>query len=94
MARMYRVLARPILTPVLSRRIGVQSQVVGTNGEAPTEVGVSLVWGRFHMIKTETISDNVLRITAPAKLKADDFRQIAPQVDSMISPIQENQIAD
>jgi hypothetical protein len=37
------------------------------------------------MIKTEIISDNVLRITAPAKLKADDFRQIAPQVDSMIS---------
>ena len=37
------------------------------------------------MIKTEIISDNVLRITAPAKLKPDDFRQIAPQVDSMIS---------
>ena len=37
------------------------------------------------MIKTENISDNVLRITAPEKLKADDFRQIAPQVDSMIS---------
>jgi hypothetical protein len=41
--------------------------------------------GRFHMIKTEIISDNVLRITAPEKLKADDFRQIAPQVDSIIS---------
>jgi len=25
-----------------------------------------------------------LRITAPEKLRADDFRQIAPQVDSMI----------
>ena len=37
------------------------------------------------MIKTEIISDNVLRITAPEKLKADDFRQIAPQVDSIIS---------
>jgi hypothetical protein len=37
------------------------------------------------MIKTEIISDNILRITAPEKLKADDFRQIAPQVDSMIS---------
>ena len=41
--------------------------------------------GRFHMIKTEIISDHVLRITAPEKLKADDFRQIAPQVDSIIS---------
>jgi hypothetical protein len=37
------------------------------------------------MIKTKIISDNILRITAPEKLKADDFRQIAPQVDSMIS---------
>jgi len=37
------------------------------------------------MIKTENVSDDVLRITAPEKLKADDFRQIAPQVDSMIS---------
>jgi len=37
------------------------------------------------MIKTEVISGNVLRITAPEKLKADDFRQIAPQVDSLIS---------
>ena len=37
------------------------------------------------MIKTEIISGNVLRITAPEKLKADDFRQIAPQVDSLIS---------
>ncbi len=37
------------------------------------------------MIKTEIISSNVLRIIAPEKLKADDFRQIAPQVDSIIS---------
>ena len=37
------------------------------------------------MIKTDIISGNVLRITAPDKLKADDFRQIAPQVDSIIS---------
>jgi hypothetical protein len=37
------------------------------------------------MITTEIISDNALRITAPEKLKADDFRQIAPQLDSMIS---------
>ncbi len=37
------------------------------------------------MIKTEVISANALRITAPDKLKADDFRQIAPQIDSLIS---------
>ena len=37
------------------------------------------------MIKTDIISGNVLRIMAPEKLKADDFRQIAPQVDSIIS---------
>jgi hypothetical protein len=37
------------------------------------------------MIKTEIISANVLRITAPEKLNADDFRQIAPQIDSLIN---------
>ncbi len=37
------------------------------------------------MIKTEIISANVLKIVAPEKLKADDFRQITPQVDSLIS---------
>ena len=37
------------------------------------------------MIKTDMISGNVLRIMAPEKLKADDFRQIAPQVNSIIS---------
>jgi hypothetical protein len=36
------------------------------------------------MIKTETISADTLRIIAPEKLKADDFRQIAPQIDSLI----------
>jgi hypothetical protein len=36
------------------------------------------------MIKTEVISANVLRITVPDKLNADDFRQIAPQIDSLI----------
>ena len=36
------------------------------------------------MIKTEIISRNSLRIIVPEKLKADDFRQIAPQVDSII----------
>ena len=37
------------------------------------------------MIKTEIISANALRITVPDKLKADDFRHIAPQIDSLIS---------
>jgi hypothetical protein len=27
----------------------------------------------FHMIKIEPVSNNVVRITAPKKLKADDF---------------------
>ena len=36
------------------------------------------------MIKTEIISGNVLRIVAPEKLKANDFRQIAPQIDFII----------
>lgn len=36
------------------------------------------------MIKTEIISPNSIRIIVPEKLKADDFRQIAPQVDSII----------
>ena len=37
------------------------------------------------MIKTDIISGNVLRILVPDKIKADDFPQIAPQVDSIIS---------
>ena len=37
------------------------------------------------MIKTEMIAGNALRVTAPEKLKAGDFRQIAPQIDSLIS---------
>ena len=36
------------------------------------------------MIKTETISADTLRIIALEKLKADDFRQIAPQIESLI----------
>ena len=36
------------------------------------------------MIKIEIVSDNVLKIVAPDKLKADDFQLIAPQVDSLI----------
>ncbi len=37
------------------------------------------------MIKTEIISPNALKIVVPDKLKADDFRQIAPQIDPLIS---------
>ena len=37
------------------------------------------------MITTEIISANALRITLPSKLNADDFRQVGPQVDSLIS---------
>ena len=36
------------------------------------------------MIKTELIGANALKIIAPDKLKADDFHQIMPQVDSLI----------
>jgi SpoIIAA-like len=37
------------------------------------------------VIKTDIISGNVLRILVPDKIKADDFRQIAPQIDSIIN---------
>jgi hypothetical protein len=50
-----------------------------------TDSGVRFAPKEAHTIKIDIISDNVLRITAPEKLKADDFRQIAPQVDSIIS---------
>ena len=36
------------------------------------------------MITTEPISACALKITVPEKVKADDFRQIAPQIDSLI----------
>jgi hypothetical protein len=36
------------------------------------------------MIKTEIISGNALKITLPDKLNADNFRQVAPQIDSLI----------
>ena len=36
------------------------------------------------MIQTEQISDGVLKITVPEKLSADDFRQVAPQIDSLL----------
>jgi hypothetical protein len=37
------------------------------------------------MLKIEVISANAVKITAPKKLKADDFLLIAPQIDSLIS---------
>ena len=37
------------------------------------------------MLKIEVISANAVKITAPKKLKADDFLQIAPQIDSLVS---------
>jgi hypothetical protein len=37
------------------------------------------------VIKTEIISGNVLRIIAPEKLNSEDFRQIGPQINSLIS---------
>ena len=36
------------------------------------------------MIRAELISPSVLRIAVPERLEADDLRQIAPQVDSLI----------
>jgi hypothetical protein len=36
------------------------------------------------MIKIETISTKVLKITVPEKLKVGDFREIEPQIDAMI----------
>jgi len=37
------------------------------------------------MIKIEVIAVNALKISVPEKLNADDFRQIAPQIDNLIS---------
>jgi hypothetical protein len=36
------------------------------------------------MIHTELILANVIKIVVPEKLEAEDFRQIAPQIDTMI----------
>lgn len=36
------------------------------------------------MIILENLKANVLKVTAPESLKADDFRQITPQVDGLI----------
>lgn len=37
------------------------------------------------MIKIAIVSGNVVRVTAPEKLKADDFRDIAPVVDPILA---------
>jgi hypothetical protein len=37
------------------------------------------------MFNMEVISANAVKITAPEKLRADDFPQIAPHIDSLIS---------
>ena len=37
------------------------------------------------MIETEVIAPDALKIMAPERLRADDFRQLAPQVESIIS---------
>ncbi len=39
---------------------------------------------RCHMIEIKIVSPEVLRLTIPEKLKAEDFRQIAPQIESLI----------
>jgi hypothetical protein len=39
---------------------------------------------RCRMIEIKTVSPGVLRLTVPEKLKADDFGQIAPQIESLI----------
>ena len=36
------------------------------------------------MFKTESLAANILKITAPEKLSADDFKSLAPQVDAVI----------
>jgi SpoIIAA-like len=37
------------------------------------------------MIKTEVISTSALKITVPEKLEAEDVREVAPQIDALIS---------
>ncbi|MEP7209342.1 MAG: STAS/SEC14 domain-containing protein [Alphaproteobacteria bacterium] len=36
------------------------------------------------MIKTERIFPNILKIVAPERLRADDFRELAPEVDAIV----------
>lgn len=37
------------------------------------------------MIKIAVVSGNVVRVTPPEKLKAEDFRDVAPQIDSILA---------
>jgi hypothetical protein len=37
------------------------------------------------MIKIAVVSGNVVKVTAPEKLKADDFREITPQINSIMA---------
>jgi hypothetical protein len=37
------------------------------------------------MIQTEVISPDALKIVVPKRLKTDDFRQLAPQVEAIIN---------
>lgn len=37
------------------------------------------------MITLAVLSENVVKVTAPEKLQADDFRKIAPQIDSILA---------
>jgi hypothetical protein len=37
------------------------------------------------MIETEVIAPDSLKIVVPSRLKADDFRQLTPQVDAIIN---------
>ncbi len=37
------------------------------------------------MIRTEILGPYALKIVAPERLKSDDFRQLAPEVESIIS---------
>ena len=46
------------------------------------------------MIRVEAISANLVKIIAPEKLKADDFLQIAPQIDFSHQSARANPIAD
>jgi hypothetical protein len=47
-----------------------------------------------HVIEIKTVFSGVLRLTVPEKLKADDFRQITPQIESLIKQHGRNPVAD
>jgi hypothetical protein len=44
------------------------------------------------MIKTDIISTNALRLIAPKKWRAEDFRKLRPQIDSLISQHGKNRL--